>query len=89
MDIQSISHYLRQGYRVKRSDWKVYYLELSPIDNSFVKVFCKYVPDMGKDLKFDMVNINPLSIDDLIANDWEIIYDGVSPDNTEWLVKYV
>jgi hypothetical protein len=72
MDIRTVAIYLRQGYRIRRSFWalgppKIYAYEQHEI------LWLGGTND-GE------VTDCPLTIDDLLADDWEIITEGIVKD---------
>lgn len=73
MNIKAAASYLKAGYRVRRASWasKAY---VSPMGNWFGHHFlvpgANYYNDCGYQPR----------IDDLLADDWEIITDGIVKD---------
>jgi hypothetical protein len=62
MDIYSVAHYMKAGYRVRRQSWT---------NIPFLKTQEGYPIHEG---------IVELSLEDLLANDWEVITDGIVSD---------
>lgn len=65
MNIHSVAHYLKQGYRIRRASWII--------------GDCVFPPKFEEDCSY-------LQIDDLLADDWEVVLDGIVDDFTE--IKY-
>ncbi len=83
MDIKSAIGYLKHGYRIRRSSWE-------PGDylyNDYWVAHVVMVPDMKKDANGSFVwGKRPFhsdwraEADDLTADDWELILDGIVSD---------
>jgi hypothetical protein len=68
MDIHTAAHYLKLGYAIKR-ETEVYTIDstiIPPAKVPFTKV-----------IKMDSNSFQLFGLDDLLADDWEIITDGI------------
>lgn len=99
MNIIATAHYLKLGYRVRRSSWHV---------DSFVKLDCSDMPEFydrreywsiggGKTTHHTYIGggMNQMTVDDMLAEDWELITTGIRKhfnkygnleydDDTDW-----
>lgn len=84
MDIHSIAHYLKVGYRVRRASWEPQeYMRASGDELEKKEMFGYHtgiVTNGATKLKYVRYltnSMNPVMISDLLANDWEIITTGI------------
>ena len=86
MDIRSAAHYLKNGYRIKRTSWS---------SDSYMKASCtgeleqfhkceywtlgKDENGLSKTVKHEYLGggLSDINIDDLLADDWELILTGI------------
>lgn len=99
MNILAAAHYLKLGYRIRRTSWK---------EESFVKLDCTDQPEYfarheywtiggGKTTHHTYIGggMNQMTVDDMLAEDWELITTGIRKhwnkygtmeyeDDTDW-----
>ena len=71
MDIRTIAGYLKLGYRVRRTSWDI----IDYVHFAHGRIFCKFKSDsINKYFAYD------LWFGDLLADDWQLITEGVVKD---------
>jgi hypothetical protein len=82
MDIQSAAKYMAHGYRVRRSSWSIeqYLHDYAGITKFQIHVSHVYNFDLKETEDHfhpEQNDMSPLELDDLLADDWELITTGI------------
>lgn len=78
MNIHIAAHYLKNGYKVRRQCWQVEsYMKVgfcSDLDQYHLTEYWKFEgDDLVKHTHLSSGGLNPLTLDDILADDWEIV----------------
>lgn len=76
MDIQTAAHYLKNGYRIRRQGWREIGYAYTP-DAHHISGHGILPPSWT--IKSFECSLS-LSVDDLLADDWEVITEGIVKD---------
>ena len=69
MNIQTVAHYLNSGYRIRRPEWH-------PSEYVFLRSGCLYSRE--HEYHGHSLGLFHAGIDELLADDWEIITEGIA-----------
>ena len=97
MDIQSAAHYLKVGYRIRRGCWEQDEYLADVINIELRKMQVEYPLSYNhRSCKFEkqrLLRNNEqycMDVSELLANDWEVVWDGIKTHcNVDGVVEYL